>query len=222
MISSRKVTKEKERIIRNCKSCSGTGCPVCFGYTNFIDQMVGAEIPVDYWFRSMDNFYGEENFHKFISNYIDSIDDNFAYGRTLCLVGHRGTGKTMAACSILKAALLKKYECYYTTAVDIIGQITSGHYMRSVLKNVDFFVIDEVDQRFFPTENSRELFGNVFENILRTRAQNLLPTIMCTNSEDINQIFSGEFNVSFESLKSQFIKVVRAGGKDARKGKEKI
>ena len=222
MISSRKVNKEKERIIKNCKKCDGMGCPICFGYTNFIDQMVDAEIPVDYWFRDMEKFYGEENFRNYILEYMKNIDDQFTFGKTLCLVGHRGTGKTMAACSILKAALLKKYECHYTTAVDIISQITSGRYMRSILKNVDFFVIDEVDQRFFPTENSRELFGNVFENILRTRAQNLLPTIMCTNSEDINQIFSGEFNVSFESLKSQFIKVIRAGGKDARKNNEKI
>ena len=91
-----------------------------------------------------------------------------------------------------------------------------------MIKKVDFIVIDEVDRRFFPSTASQELYGNHFENILRTRVQNKLPTILCTNSEDISQIFEGEFESSFASLRSQFIKVIKAGGKDARKGAEKL
>jgi hypothetical protein len=82
--------------------------------------------------------------------------------------------------------------------------------------------LDEVDQRFFPSQGSQDLYGNHFEYMIRTRTQNKLPTIMCTNSEDISQIFGGEFKRSFESLNAQFVKVLRAGGKDVRKNQEKL
>ena len=145
-------------------------------------------------------------------------------GKTLCFAGHRGTGKTMAACSILKKAIVKHYTTHYTTLVDAVTVLLTDEasYYRELIRNVDFMVVDEVDQRFFPSINSQELFGNHFEYILRTRSQNKLPTIMCTNSENIDDIFAGQFKESLDSLHSQFIKVMRVGGKDARKGKEKI
>jgi DNA replication protein DnaC len=145
-------------------------------------------------------------------------------------VGHPGTGKTFAACSILKRAVLpstgekNSFSAFYTTMADAVSKIlsSSGYEFRSLVKYYDFMVIDELDPRFFPSQNSMELYGNHLENILRTRVQNKLPTIMCTNSEDVNQIFSGEFGRTFQSLVSQYVRVIRAGGKDVRKGKEKL
>ena len=224
MISLAKLNSEKDRVVHNCKQCGGLGCGTCFSYCSFIDKMAEAEIPVDYWFRSMGNFYGDENFKKVVVEYIGKMSEHFANGLVYCFVGHRGTGKTLAACEILKKAISNKYSIYYTTMVDAVGRLlTSESYQfRKLIKQTDFFVIDEVDQRFFPSPGSQELYGNQFENIIRSRVQNRLPTIMCTNSEDTDQIFEGEFQQSFESLKAQFIRVIRAGGKDARKGNEKL
>lgn len=224
MISDKKIEIEKNMLIANCKRCLGKGCGSCFGYCAFIDKMAEAEIPVDYWFRNMKDFYGEKNFKEIIISYIENLDSEYKNGYTLCFAGHRGTGKTMAACSILKKALLNGYLVNYTTMVDLVGRLMgpSSYIYRNMIKKVDFIVIDEVDRRFFPSTASQELYGNHFENILRTRVQNKLPTILCTNSEDISQIFEGEFESSFASLRSQFIKVIKAGGKDARKGAEKL
>jgi len=224
MISGKKIETEKKRLVSQCKSCGGIGCRSCLGYCSFIDRMSEAEIPVDYWYREMEKFYGDECFKNEILSYMYNIDIEYSNGTALCCVGHRGTGKTMAACSILKQAILSGYNVYYTTMVEVVTKLLSSdsYAFRSAIKRYDFFVIDEVDQRFFPSAGSQELYGNHFENILRTRVQNRMPTIMCTNSEDINQIFSGEFKSSFESLSSQFVKVLRAGGRDVRKGKEKI
>jgi DNA replication protein DnaC len=224
MFSQNKILKEKERIVSKCSNCNGIGCGICAGYCAYVDQMVEACIPVDYWHRKIEDFYGDENFKNYVMEYIKNLDQEFLNGLTLCFVGHRGTGKTFAACSILKKALLKKYSVFYTTMVDSVTTLLSGssYSYRELVKTVDFMILDEVDQRFFPSAGSQELYGSQFEYILRTRSQNKLPTILCTNSENTSEIFSGQFKESFDSLSSQFVNIIRAGGKDARKGNEKL
>lgn len=223
MISVRKIKIEKEKIISNCSKCRGLGCGICFGYCAFIDKMAEACIPVDYWFRSFDNFYGEENFGDSISKYINNISEEYSNGITICLAGERGRGKTFAACSILKKAILENYDVFYITLSDFVAESVGGNSgIKLAVKEFDFLVVDEVDQRFFPTQQSMELFGNQLENILRSRMQNKMPTILCSNSSDISQIFDGEFKKSFESLGSQFIKILPANGKDARAHGEKL
>jgi len=224
MISARKIEVIKKDVIKKCSKCDGKGCGICYRYCSFIDKMAEAEIPVDYFFREMKDFYGDPNFKKAIMEYHKNIDDEYLNGVVHCFVGHRGTGKTLAACTILKCAIVNNYSVYYTNMVDIANKLMSneGASTRKMLKQTDFLVLDEVDQRFFPTVNSQDLYGNHFENIIRTRTQNRLPMIMCTNSEDINQIFGGQFQESFNSIQSQFIKVLPVAGKDARTDKEKM
>jgi hypothetical protein len=77
-------------------------------------------------------------------------------------------------------------------------------------------VLDEVDQRFFPTAGGKELFGNMFEYVMRNRSHHMKPIIMCTNSVDTTKIFEGAYGHMFSSLKSQFMTELFAGGKDAR------
>lgn len=230
MISIRKLEMEKAEVIRLCKACDGKGCNKCWGYAAYMDRMSEAEIPVDYWRRDIKDFYGDPNFAKCVREYIGNLKQMYLSGESLCFVGHPGTGKTFAACSILKKAVEPNvgnpnyFSSYYITMVDATTKLMSpyGHDFREKVRHYDFMVIDELDPRFFPSEGSRDLHGNHLENILRTRVQNKLPTILCTNSEDVTQIFSGEFGRTFQSLISQFVRVLRAGGRDVRKGKEKL
>ena len=155
--------------------------------------------------------------------YMNSLDKEFRRGITFCFTGERGRGKTMAACCILKKAVMGDFSIYYTTLSDLVTNVTGPNpYLRIGIKKYDFVVIDEVDQRYFSSQISMELFGNNLENVLRGRMQNRLPTIICTNSADAGQIFDGEFRKSFQSLGSQFIKILPASGKDARSGKERL
>lgn len=222
MIPIKKIDIEKKNIIKKCNKCGGAGCNSCYGYCAFIDKMVDAEIPIDYWFREMNDFYGEENFKNEILNYLKNIHLEYRSGMTMCFVGERGRGKTMAACAILKKALLEKFSAFYITLSDLVSNAIEKSEIRLPLKEYDFLTIDEVDSRFFPTQMSMELYGNQLENVLRSRMQNRLPTIICSNASDIGQIFNGEFKKSFESLGSQFIKTIPVIGKDARETKEKI
>lgn len=223
MIPFKKIALEKKKIVENCNKCKGVGCSSCFGYLIFIDKMADSCIPIDYWYRLIEDFYGDKAFKNFILEYINNLNNEFDKGLTICFTGERGCGKTMGSCSILKKAILKDYSTYYITLSDFVSNVVGEHpEIRFILKEYDFIVIDEIDQRFFPTYQSMELYGNQLENILRSRMQNHLPTIMCSNSADTSQIFGGEFKKSFDSLGSQFIKVVPVIGKDARKGKEKL
>ncbi len=219
MISPTKVEKEKTRIIKECKHCNGTSCSYCMRYCGFIDEMAAANIPVDYWFRNMKQFYGDDDLKNEILKYMKNLDNEYSKGKVLCLSGHRGVGKTFTSCEILKSAILKGYNVQYTSLVEAVGLLTTydAYKYRQDIKMWDFMVIDEVDQRYFESVNSRNLYGNHFENILRIRTQNKLPLIMCTNSEDLDAIFAGEFQESFKSLRSQFFNVVPVLGHDARK-----
>lgn len=223
MISLTKVNAEKDNVIKNCSKCDGKGCGYCFKYCSFIDKMAEAEIPVDYWFRKMDEFYGDPNFKNMVQDYIKDIKGQYSKGLIYCFVGPRGTGKTMAGSEILKSALLHNYTAHYTTMVDAVAKMLApnSYNFRAIIKQADFFFLDEVDQRFFASQGSQELFGNHFENIIRTRSQNKMPTIMCSNSV-VDQIFDGQFKESLDSLKAQFMKVFVATSLDARKGQEKL
>jgi len=224
MISAKKTILEKDKIIKECKSCGGIGCGICYSHCAYIDKLAEADIPVDYWFRKMDDFYGDQKFKEFVRLYNENILDNYMEGKSLRFVGHRGAGKTMGACAILKQAVIYDYTIHYTTLVEAVTKLMSpeSYYFRKKIKQCDFMVIDEVDQRFFPSPGSQELYGNHYENIIRTRLQNKLPTIMCSNEEDVDKIFAGEFRISSKSLDAQFVKTITVFGKDAREGKEKL
>lgn len=219
MISPRKTEIIKERVVQRCAACRGRGCPVCHKYCSFIDRMSEASIPADYWLRRMDGWYGDAEFGEWIKGYLEGIDAAFKEGRVLCLKGDRGVGKTMAACGVLKRALRADFTAHYATLVEVVEQLTSrdAPAYRRLLKMTDFIAVDEVDQRFFDTPASRQLYGNHFENVLRLRTQNGLPMVMCTNSLDLDQIFSGEFQHSFASLRSQFMDEHVILGADVRR-----
>jgi hypothetical protein len=85
------------------------------------------------------------------------------------------------------------------------------------LNTIDFLVLDEFDNRFMSTENAVELYGRTLESVFRTRSQNKLPTIMCTNSPNISEIFSGPLKDSLNSLMSAYLKVLPIFGEDFRK-----
>ena len=96
-ISPRKIEEMKARTVRRCANCRGFGCPSCYRYCAFIDRMAEAGIPVDYWMRRIKSWHGDPNFIKKLESRLSDINLMFEKGRILCLVGHRGVGKTMAA-----------------------------------------------------------------------------------------------------------------------------
>jgi DNA replication protein DnaC len=215
----KKAELVKSKVIKN-HGCGGV-CIKCARIHQMIDKMVDSNIPVGYWFLTMKEFDGAPKLREIIDQYISSIHENYMDGKSICLAGTQGTGKTMSSICILKQALKQGFSAYYTTASDILNTITDSkrsYSMREKLQETDFIVIDELDSRFFISDSVKELFSGIYENIFRFRSHNTLPTIICTNETDgILNIFYGAAIQSINSLNHQYLKVYPVVGQDFRK-----
>ncbi len=218
-MKKRILIKEK---IKKEHGCTGY-CVECIKKFKIIDDMASAEIPVEYWLLTLKNFSGSSKLKEEAEKYITNIKSKYEEGRSICLTGNQGTGKTMLSICILRAAIKNGFSVYYLTASDLLDKMTdfkNSYEIKNHVKNVDFLVIDEVDSRFFVSDSMKELFSSIFENIFRHRSQNMMPTIICTNETDMINVFRGQCVQSIKSLKSKYITTLMAAGQDFRKKNE--
>lgn len=212
-----------DQIEKGCKKCYGDGCLVCRAKVARVAMYARSGIPVEYWQRSWKDFKGDPNFKKYIiDNVLTRIDEVYENGESYAFVGNLGIGKSYAATAILRLALVNDFRTKYETMSDIINTILSpsvdsNEYLRDLME-VDFLVIDEFDLRWiFPSEKAEKMFGSTLEHVLRNRFQNKMPTILCSNTVEIDNVLSEDFSKAFESLRNQYIKLVYVTGKDYRK-----
>lgn len=212
---------EKKKEIIKAKILVENGlCSKTTKIHRLIDKMGEANIPVGYWFLTMKDFEGSKKLGEVVQDYTSNIQKYYMSGKSICFAGNQGTGKTMSSICILKGAIKNGFSAHYTTAADMLGDLTekdSGK-TRRLLKSVDFLVIDELDSRFFTSDNMREFFSGKYELIFRHRAHNQLPTILCTNeTEDISNVFFGPGVQSIRSLNKQYLDIYPVVGLDYRK-----
>lgn len=219
MIPDNKISREKDKIYKQC-SCQIGSCIVCQRKAARIDRYAIAGIPTNYWHSSFKDFIGDSNFANLFREKLKDPSKIYDNGTSMMLVGSLGVGKTYSICCLLKLAIVNDYSAIYTTMADIVNRVIrdgGGEYLQ-VLLETDFLAIDELDPRWiFPSEKSEQLFGSTMEHLLRSRFQNGLPTIMCSNADDVDKIFAGHFGRTFKSLRSEHVEVLYVGGKDQRR-----
>ena len=156
-----------------------------------INRYAESNIPIEYWSLKMEkDFSGDPRLKTKYEEYIADLKNSYINGVSICFAGSHGVGKTMAVSCILKNAAQKGFSCLYTTLSDIVNALTSApnedkFSARRELTLVDFLVIDEFDSRFMPSDNAADLYARSLESVFRTRSQNKLPTLMCTNSPNV-------------------------------------
>jgi DNA replication protein DnaC len=188
-----------------------------------VNRYAESNIPIEYWGLSMEkDFIGDPRLKQRYDEYVLDIKNSYITGSSLCFAGMHGLGKTMAATCILKKAAQKGYSCLYTTLSDIVAVLTQAggedkFLARRELVLVDFLVIDEFDPRFMATENAADLYARSLEGVFRTRSANKLPTLMCTNSPNVVESFSGPLRASIGSLMKGYMHVFPVLGEDIRK-----
>jgi DNA replication protein DnaC len=191
-----------------------------------INRYAESNLPIEYWTLKMEkDFYGDPRLLAKYNEYISDLKSSYINGASICFAGGHGLGKTMTVTCILKKASQKGYSCLYTTLSDIVSAVTSGvgeekYLARRELAMVDFLAIDEFDSRFMPSENAADLYARSLESVFRTRSQNKLPTLMCTNSPNIVESFGGQLKQSLDSLIKGYLKMFPVFGEDFRKKKQ--
>lgn len=199
--------------------CAGA-CIRCTKVQAMIDKMGDSNIPVGYWFLNMKGFKGPQQLADVTNEYIKDLDVNYLSGKSICVSGNQGIGKTLSAICILKAALKANRSAYYITASDMMSEVANydnNVNIRKILRESDFLVIDELDSRFFTSDSVKEFFSSIYENIFRFRSHNTLPTILCTNeTENVLNVFSGQCVQSIKSLHTQYLINYPMAGLDVR------
>jgi len=222
MIPKNKLKRIKSNIVSNCEICGGSSCSRCMSKACRIDSYASSDIPSNYWLLAFKDFEGDPKFAELITSLLSDIDKAYDDGHSYLFTGGLGTGKTYAACSILKISIISGYESKYTTMATIVNSMLSKNIdTSSYIKDLimcDFLVIDEFDPRWiFPSEKAEQMFGSSLEHILRMRFQNSTPTILCSNSPDVDTVLTGKFAKAFKSLRSKHLKMICVGGKDFRR-----
>jgi DNA replication protein DnaC len=189
---------------------------------DIFQKYYNSNIPVDYWYRDMNDFSGPKTLKTHYDNITADLKKAFKDGSKLMFSSPHGRGKSMATTCILKRAVEQGFSAQYVNLTDIIEIVLRAPNetkttAREILLNVDFLVIDEFDTRFMGSENVADLFGRIIEPIIRTRIQNRMPLFMCTNSIKVEGSFSGPLQASMESLMNVIKLVPIIGGEDARK-----
>lgn len=188
-----------------------------------LNRYAESNIPTEYWDLKMEkDFHGDERLLVKYQEYIKDLKSSYFNGHSICFAGPHGTGKSFSSSCILKVACNKNYQSLYTTLSDIVNVLTQAsneekYLSRRELMLVDFLVIDEFDSRFMPSENASDLYARNLENIFRTRSQNKLPTLMCTNSPNIIESFTGSLKVALNSLMKGYLEIFPIFGEDFRK-----
>lgn len=122
-----------------------------------------------------------------IAEYTKNLTNARKKGISLLLAGSNGTGKTLLATSILKAAIRKGFSAQMTSLGGIIQVYTDGwadprkrQIFDERIKNSDFLLIDDVGKEY-QAKNS-DLTEIMFDNLIRYRVFRRKPFILTTNT----------------------------------------
>lgn len=232
-IPYKKFQEKLISVTQSCEVCSKRDlkiqsfsdglCQKCSVLNIAFNRYNESNIPIEYWDLKMEkDFHGYSGLLNKYEELTNDLKNHYIQGTSICFAGSHGVGKTMTVSCLLKKACQKNYQCLYSTLSDIVTVLTSANnedkfLARRELMLVDFLVIDEFDSRFMPTENAADLYARTLEGVFRTRSQNKLPTLMCTNSPNIVETFNGPLKQSIDSLMKGYMKVFPVLGEDFRK-----
>jgi len=186
-----------------------------------VDRYTDANIPLDFFYRTIEDFVGDKKIRTLYEDTTKDVVKSYRDGKSVCLRGNHGVGKTMISCLILKKCVEKGMCGLYATLGDIVNVLVYGDRITKFeasreLKMVDWLVIDEFDSRFMGSDASAELFGRILESIIRIRFQNSMPTILITNNPDPTKALGEHLGASISSLMKGYVWDIPVIGKDHR------
>lgn len=159
-------------------------------------KMARSNIPFKFWQWEMEgikpqNTLAEKSLEK-LNKYIKRLGKSYKKGIGLFIFGPSGSGKTCSSCIILKHVLRAGYTARFTMLSECITMFADGWYDRGKreqfvkeLLSVDFLVIDDIGKEFRQKTGS-DINRAAFDSIFRQRANEMLPTIITSNHDEVS------------------------------------
>jgi DNA replication protein DnaC len=149
------------------------------------DVLRRAWIGEDYWHVSLKSIPDGYSYKKTIQWYIALMHIYAPGGYGLILQGPFGSGKTAIGSIILKEALMRRARCLSIRCSAMIDKLwakrptilPNGAPLRIALENVTYLLLDDFEVFDSKAKN------RAVEEILKTRSERKLPTIIATNLE---------------------------------------
>ncbi len=202
--------KQEERILRQIKTDllaeHGDAIKVAEEFKIFI-EMWRAGVPLKYWEHAVEDI-DHKNAQKAVYKYVDKMEECIAKGIGLYLYGPQGSGKTLAACVILKEAIKQGYQVQFTMLTEILEKYCNTMYdevgrhdFKNRILDADILVIDDIDKTHI-SKNSN-FADAAYDYLFRVRANRKLPIIVTSNLSPDK--FAEQENMAFgDSLLSLF------------------
>ena len=158
--------------------------------------------------------------------YMTDLDSQYEGGWGLFIYGPNGVGKTHASCAMLKEISKRGYSTYCTLADELKVAFIDGSRFdadNSIIdrvRKVDFLLIEDLGKEY--SGNGSGFAELCFENLLRKRCRELLPTIITTNLS--RKAFFERYKQSAASLAQECMVAVEMSGEDRRAaiGRDKV
>ena len=239
----KKLAELKERTVNQCVVCHGAdpGCR-CHALMLMYEAAAAANVPAKFWsIKTTDFGVGQEQ-NPVVSDLkskwiklIFEIENTVQNIPLIVVSGPNGTGKTMMASILLKsAATVRGISPQYI----LFNQLISLHYSKEGNKDeilerlhaCDLLVIDEFGKEYTKTNQFGEIdttssIANyakfVAENILKTRSDASLTTVIITNDtiDELKSKYGGPGRSVDSILAASSTVTLHHAGIDFRKGK---
>lgn len=211
--------------INICPACGSvkqdsSGSCDCKHQKRLMSLFTKANIPYEYWFLDLSDFKGSETHKKEIQEYCSHLEQYLKNSIGVFLYGSNGTGKTLLAVSILKAALRKKMSGFFSSYSSVVAMFTSTWSSEAAkagfeknIEHSDFLIIDDLGKEYSTKNNLAE---SILDRVIRYRKG---PTIITSNknAEELRTLYGGTWGESLCSLVYGKTIQVRVTGRDFRK-----
>lgn len=173
-----------------------------------------ARIPRKHWYVRIDLIPDICTHKGILERYVDTLLQNIKDGRGLLLRGKYGTGKSGAACAILKASIAHGARSLFLSAPDIQEFVIKDTPFDEDLtmieraREVHMLVIDDLGAEY--SKGAGSFASAETERLVRHRIGAQLPTILTTNldHEQFAEIYGDGF---VEVLKEGVVGIILSG-----------
>lgn len=170
-----------------------------------------------YWRAEMSDL-AESEAKTLFRKYVTTLSEQYESGWGIFLYGANGVGKTHASCALLKEVTKRGYSSYCILADALKAAYIDGSRFdadNSIIQRVekvDFLLLEDLGKEY--SGNGSGFAELCFENMLRKRCREMLPTIITTNLT--RQAFRERYKDSSASLAMECMIAVEMQGTDQR------